>query len=389
MPRAYSQVREVGSGSFGKAILVKDESGHLFVMKTIDISRMESKERKGAVNEVRVLSSLKHPYIVSYQESFIESGMLCIIMDYAEGGDLYAKIQRARKGNQPFPEQQILRWFTQAALALKYMHDKLVLHRDLKSQNLFLTSCGRLRIGDFGIAKALESTSQFANTRIGTPYYLSPEMCREQPYSWTSDVWAMGCVLFEMCCLRVPFEASNFRVVVEKITRGPLPTLPSSYSSELRAVASEMLNRDCKKRPSIADILQKPLIQCEIRRMLKEERTKRPPRLDGARAPGANIPRPAPLPRQVLKTVTNAAGGSQMDGKLLSDDGPICDGAPSELPAQSVDIENVAPSAGAEATFVEQSIAATLAVQLPREECPARPQDPEPPVHERNYPSVA
>ncbi|CEL99612.1 unnamed protein product [Vitrella brassicaformis CCMP3155] len=273
--RGYTKVRDVGKGSFGQAILVADADGKQFIMKIIDISRMGSKERKEAINEVKVLSSLKHPYIISYRESFIENGQLCIVMDYAEGGDLYHKIQKQKKTSQYFSESQILRWFTQAALSLKYMHDKHILHRDIKTQNFFLTASGRLRVGDFGISKVLESTMAFAQTTIGTPYYLSPEICKEQPYSWASDIWALGCVLYEMACLRVPFDAQNLRSLVDKITRGPTPTLPSSYSAGLRQLLADCLQRDPRKRPSAAELLQKDIIQGEIRRMLKEEQLKK------------------------------------------------------------------------------------------------------------------
>ncbi|CAE8637793.1 unnamed protein product [Polarella glacialis] len=271
----YTKVREIGSGSFGKAILVKDTDGRPYVLKAIDISRMDSKERRDAVNEVRVLSSLKHPYVVSYRESFLDGRTLCIVMDYAEGGDLYNRIAKIRKAGQNFPEPQIVRWFTQASLALKHLHERHVLHRDLKSQNLFLTASNRLRIGDFGIAKVLDSTAAFAKTTIGTPYYLSPEICLEKPYSWSSDVWAMGCILFEMAALRVPFDAANIRALVTKITRGPTPALPSRYSPDMQRLCGDLLQREEKKRPSSTDVLRYPIVQAEIRSMLKEEQEKR------------------------------------------------------------------------------------------------------------------
>lgn len=275
-PGGYTRVREIGSGSFGKAILVKDPEGRPYVLKAIDISRMDSKERRDAVNEVRVLSSLKHPYVVSYRESFLDGRTLCIVMDYAEGGDLYQRITQTRKAGQSFPEAQVVRWFTQASLALKHLHERHVLHRDLKSQNLFLTGSGRLRIGDFGIAKVLDNTAAFAKTTIGTPYYLSPEICLEKPYSWSSDVWAMGCILFEMSALRVPFDAANIRALVVKITRGPTPAIPSRYSPELQRLCGDLLQREEKKRPSSTDVLRYPIVQAEIRNMLKEEQAKRP-----------------------------------------------------------------------------------------------------------------
>merc|ERR1719160_105376 len=286
----YVKVRDIGQGSYGKAMLVHDQDGKLYVMKTIDMGGMDKKQRRDAINEVRVLSCLKHPYIVSYRESFSENSTLAIVMDYADGGDLYQRISRTRKAGQSIPERQIVRWFTEASLALKYMHDKHVLHRDLKSQNLFLTSSDRLRVGDFGISKVLESTAAFAKTAIGTPYYLSPEICQEKQYSFPSDMWALGCVLYEMAALKVPFDAQNLQALVQKIVRGPMPPLPPHYTQELRALCGDCLAREQNSRPTATDIIQRRYIQDEIRKMLHEERAKaqqQQQQVNGQGGPGA------------------------------------------------------------------------------------------------------
>jgi len=272
--RAYAKIKDIGQGSYGKAVLVQDRDGKQYVMKIIDMSRMDSKHRKEAANEVKVLSSLKHPYIISYRESFIENHKLAIVMDYADGGDLHDRIHRTRKAGKAFEQKKIARWFTEATLALKHMHDKHVLHRDLKSQNLFLTSQDRLRIGDFGISKVLESNAAFARTTIGTPYYLSPEICMEKPYSFASDIWALGCILHEMAALRVPFDAGSLQSLIQKITRGPTPVIPSTYHEDLRQLCCDLLHREQERRPTAAEILQRTLIQSEIRRMLHEEQRK-------------------------------------------------------------------------------------------------------------------
>jgi len=143
-----------------------------------------------------------------------------------------------------------------------------------KSQNLFLTSTDRLKLGDFGISKILENTGAFAKTTIGTPYYLSPEICQEKPYSFASDIWALGCILYEMAALRVPFDAQNIQGLVQKITRGPLPQTPPGYSQEFRILCGDLLHRDQTQRPTASDIVQRRYVQDEIRRMLGDERAK-------------------------------------------------------------------------------------------------------------------
>merc|ERR1719384_2381970 len=236
----------------------------------IDISRASKQEREDAVKEGKVLASLKHPYIVRYRESFHEDGWLCIAMDYCEGGDLSDRIKKNRHASRHLPQEQILRWFTQAVLALKYIHDKHILHRDLKSGNFFLSKSGNIKMGDFGIAKVLECTAACAQTQIGTPYYLSPEICHGKPYAWGSDIWSMGCILYEMCGNRVPFDAPDLKSLIEKITSGPTPELPEQYTPELQQLLKDLLERDASRRPAASDILKKPLIQDAVRKMLDE-----------------------------------------------------------------------------------------------------------------------
>merc|ERR1719371_2887 len=165
-------------------------------------------------------------------------------MDYAEGGDLFKMIDRVRRACSSLGESQILRWMTQALLALKYIHDKHVLHRDLKSSNFFLSKSNNLKMGDFGIAKVLSCTAACARTQIGTPYYLSPEVCQEKPYTWPSDIWAMGCIFFELCERKVPFDAANISGLVQKICRGPIPIIASDYSDFVKRTCSSMLSRE-------------------------------------------------------------------------------------------------------------------------------------------------
>mmetsp|Transcript_61689 Transcript_61689/g.133653 ORF Transcript_61689/g.133653 Transcript_61689/m.133653 type:complete len:366 (-) Transcript_61689:169-1266(-) len=271
----YRKIREIGSGSYGRAFLVQAAQQQHLVMKEIDLSGRNAQEHASAEQEAKVLSALKHPYIVRYWESFMHDRSLCIIMDYCEGGDMWQHIQLCRRQRATINEPQVLRWFTQMSLAMKYMHEKNVLHRDIKTQNIFLAKkvggvLGCLKIADFGIAKVLgEGSHAFARTVVGTPYYLSPEIIQKQPYARPSDIWAMGCVLYELCALRVPFEAQELPQLVERIVRGPLPRI-TGYSSEVSQLGSELLLRDASRRPTAASILQRPFIQAEIKRMLAE-----------------------------------------------------------------------------------------------------------------------
>ncbi|XP_061440081.1 serine/threonine-protein kinase Nek1 isoform X2 [Rhineura floridana] len=263
----YIKVQKIGEGSFGKAILVKaKENGKQYVIKEINISKMSNKEREESRREVAVLANMKHPNIVLYRESFEEGGCLYIVMDYCEGGDLFKKIN-AQKGVL-FSEDQIMDWFVQICLALKHVHDRKILHRDIKSQNIFLTKDGTIQLGDFGIARVLNSTVELARTCIGTPYYLSPEICENKPYNNKSDIWALGCVLYEMCTLKHAFEAGNMKNLVLKIISGSFPPVSVHYSHELRSLISQLFKRNPRDRPSVNSILEKVFIAKRIEKFL-------------------------------------------------------------------------------------------------------------------------
>ena len=167
-----------------------------------------------------------------------------------------------------YTEDQILDWFVQMALAIKHIHDRKILHRDLKTQNIFMTQSGQIKIGDFGIARVLQHTYDCAQTAIGTPYYLSPEICQEKPYNQKSDIWSLGCILYEMVTLRHAFDANSMKGLVLKILRGNYPAIPSMYSQDLKDLVADMLVKDPAKRPSMRKILEKEFLSKRISKLL-------------------------------------------------------------------------------------------------------------------------
>lgn len=265
----YVKEKQIGEGSFGTAYLVRSKvTGVHYVIKRINLSRMTEKEKDEAMREVEVLSKMQHPYIVAYKESFEYDKNLYIVMDYCEGGDLYTKIQEHAQKGRYFSEDIILNWFVQICLALKHVHDRRILHRDIKSQNIFLTKGNNVKLGDFGIAKILKNTVDLAKTCIGTPYYLSPEICENKPYNNKSDIWALGCILYEMAALKHAFVAGNMKNLIVKIIRGSYPQLPSRYSNDLRNLIQQLLRRNPQERPSINTILKKSFISKKIAKFL-------------------------------------------------------------------------------------------------------------------------
>ena len=213
-----------------------------------------------------MLSSLSHPYITQFQGSCEEDGFLLIAMDYCAGGDLHSII--TKRNGILFPEDRVLDWFVQLCLAIKYIHDHKILHRDIKSQNIFLTDDGKVRLGDFGISKILNSSSELARTCIGTPYYLSPEMCENKPYNNKSDIWALGCVLYEMLTLKHAFEANSMKALILKIIKGIYPAVASRYSRDIRLLLSQIFQREPQARPSICAVLRKMFILKRVSRFI-------------------------------------------------------------------------------------------------------------------------
>lgn len=181
-------------------------------------------------------------------------------MDYADGGDLYTKINERKKLGSLWPENFILDLFVQICLALKHVHDRRILHRDLKTQNIFLTSKGEVKMGDFGISRVLQHTYDCARTAIGTPYYLSPEICQDQPYNQRSDIWSLGCMLYEIVTLNHAFDATSMKGLVMKILRGNYPPISKTYSKELGDLIASLLKKNPEERPTINQVLQTPFL---------------------------------------------------------------------------------------------------------------------------------
>ncbi|KAF2366257.1 Protein kinase domain [Trinorchestia longiramus] len=229
--------------------------GFPVVIKQITLETLTSEEAKASLTEVQVLSILRHPLIVRYHDSFQHDLSIVIVMDYAAGGNLHTYLQ-SKLPSQFLQEQHAVELITQVVMGLQHIHHNKILHRDLKSQNIFLDGSHRyLKIGDFGISKILASKSK-AHSVVGTPCYLSPELCQSKPYNQKSDVWALGCVLYELLSLNRAFQAETLPALFQKITRGQYaPVSSERYSEHLRSLLSSLLHLDPSARPTANQIL--------------------------------------------------------------------------------------------------------------------------------------
>jgi len=263
--RQFKVIKFIGKGSFGAVYRVRRLSdGMEYAMKQINVTQMNASERKKAVNEIRILASLNSPYIVRFYEAFIENDSLFIVTDYAAQGDLLTQIKRHFKRKTHFPERVVWSFFIQLILGITYLHRHKILHRDLKSANIFVNNQTCIKIGDFGISKVCKPPEMLAKTQIGSPYYVSPEMWKNKPYGQKSDVWAIGCFLYEMVALHPPFQANSLERLAQKILTGKFDPLPRNTSPEISAMIRKLLTLDHRARPSCADILQTAAVQSRL-----------------------------------------------------------------------------------------------------------------------------
>jgi serine/threonine protein kinase len=345
----------LGKGSFGTVYqAIRETDGKTYAIKKVDTRKMGAKDRAEAVNEIRVLASVAGAHIISFFEAFVEQDMLYIVTEFAGHGDLFGWLKEARKRG-PLKEATIWSLFIQMSLGLKSLHDRNILHRDLKGANIFMCSptyiklgelipssrsllsrlsvssglgcsppsplslrpshstachfistapaCRPLRhqplppnsrphaqpqpharpptthttrdyirlttprpsfdlntapqphAGDFGVSKVLKSDQALARTQVGTPYYVAPEVWRNRPYNASCDIWSLGCLLYELCTFRPPFEADSMEGLARKIMQGKYSPIPAGYSRELHSLVARLLVVDPARRATVDDIL--------------------------------------------------------------------------------------------------------------------------------------
>eukprot|EP01059_Diplonema_ambulator_P033628 TRINITY_DN7136_c0_g1_i1.p1 TRINITY_DN7136_c0_g1~~TRINITY_DN7136_c0_g1_i1.p1 ORF type:complete len:419 (+),score=141.97 TRINITY_DN7136_c0_g1_i1:117-1373(+) len=267
----YSKIRQIGKGNMGVCHLAKGPSGELVVMKQVNLSKMGRKEKTQAVGEAKLLKSVSHPNIVRYLNSCTtKNDTLLIAMEYVTKGDLCNKIEKS-KGRGLWKETQVLDWFIQIALAVHYTGKKHILHRDLKTQNILITEDNILKLADFGISRTLHNTWDQAHTFVGTPYYLAPELVLQRPYNIQVDAWALGVVLCEMLTLSHPFTGYDMKSLTSNIVKGIYTKPSTQYSSEMREIVTQLLQKDPTKRLTVKDSLNTPIVQRRLKKWLTED----------------------------------------------------------------------------------------------------------------------
>ncbi|KAL0224175.1 hypothetical protein P9112_003565 [Eukaryota sp. TZLM1-RC] len=254
----YKIAKTIGAGSFGQVYrAVRIADGQEVAIKQVDIKNMSHKERESSLKEVRILAAVSHPHVIRYECAFIEDDKLFIVTEFAAGGDLHNLISKQLQKQRLLHEDIIWRYVIEAVLALKHMHSKRIIHRDLKPQNILLDSRGHLKIADLGLGRVMSEQTLLVHTRVGTPYYISPELIRGDGYDEMSDVYALGAVFYELCALKPPFRVRNNNIIAlqNKIVSDKPAALHEYYSDELKFLIFKMLEKQPSDRPSISHIL--------------------------------------------------------------------------------------------------------------------------------------
>eukprot|EP00760_Papus_ankaliazontas_P011599 PhM_4_TR14873/c0_g1_i1/m.30110/K08857/NEK1_4_5; NIMA (never in mitosis gene a)-related kinase 1/4/5 len=267
----YYKRKLLGTGSYGQAFLAEDaQTGEVVVAKIMDMSKMSNRDKEYAHSEIQCLANCAHPCIIKYFGDYQESDQILIVMEFADAGDLDRQIKaRAQDNNHHFQEHEVMYIFIQLALALHYIHQNRMLHRDIKGANIFMCSTGVIKLADFGFSKQYEDTvsGAVALTFCGTPYYLAPELWNNKKYSKKADVWSLGVLLYEMLSLKRPFTAQNMKGLMQRVLSGEYTPIPSQYSKEVSDLVRSILTVDPNSRPSMAQIFQNPYVQTTAKKL--------------------------------------------------------------------------------------------------------------------------
>jgi NIMA (never in mitosis gene a)-related kinase len=261
----FEKLSKLGEGAYSTVLKVRRYAdGNIYALKKVKLTKLSEKEKLNALNEVRILASVKSNFVISYKEAFFDERESClgIVMEYADKGDLYQKITEYKKTAMLFDEIDIWRILIQCIKGLKSLHDLKILHRDMKSANVFLFSDGSAKLGDLNVSKVARKGLGY--TQTGTPYYASPEVWKDQPYDNKSDIWSLGCVLYEMITLHPPFRAENMEGLYNKVIRGQYKKIPSRFSADLAEIVSLLIQVDSNTRPSCDELLNNPIIRKRI-----------------------------------------------------------------------------------------------------------------------------
>ncbi|XP_055455042.1 serine/threonine-protein kinase Nek10 [Psammomys obesus] len=261
----YAVLDHLGSGAFGCVYKVRKRSGqNLLAMKEVNLHNpafgKDKKDRdssvKNIVSELTIIKEqLYHPNVVRYYKTFLESDRLYIVMELIEGAPLAEHFSSLKEKQHRFTEERLWKIFIQLCLALRYLHkEKRIVHRDLTPNNIMLGDKDKVTVTDFGLAKQKQESSKLTSV-VGTILYSCPEVLKSEPYGEKADVWAAGCILYQMATLNPPFCSTNMLSLATKIVEAVYEPVPEGiYSEKVTDTISRCLTPDAEARPDIVEV---------------------------------------------------------------------------------------------------------------------------------------
>ena len=266
MSNIYKIIKTIGKGSYGQVYKVANTNTSIeYAMKKVNLVTLSQYEKINLINELRILATHKCPFIVKFKMAFVEQTHLYFVTEFASNGDLTRLIKTKTQKNEPINEDVIWTYFLQICVALQYLHNLNIIHRDLKPANIFIDKDDNVKLGDFGISKIMRKFMMYGQTQIGTPLYMSPEIYRRERYDVKVDIWALGCVLYEMLTFKPAFQASNMAELKNHIFRGNIPGIVAEYSSEFKNVLKSLICVYPRQRPSVKCILNTKFVHSQLK----------------------------------------------------------------------------------------------------------------------------
>ena len=263
----FEIISKIGNGAYSTVYKVRRKKDKkIYALKKVKFINLTPREKQNTLNEVRLLASIKSPFVIGYKEAYVEkednNKFLCIVMEYADKGDLFQKINYLKKKKLKFQEIDVWKIFLQMTRGLKSLHDLKIIHRDLKSENIFLFNNGTAKIGDLNVSKVIKK--ELGCTQTGTPYYASPEVWSDKPYDTKSDIWSLACIIYEMLELKPPFRADDMEGLYKKVMKGKYDKINKRYSKDMSDLLDNLFKIEPKERPTCNEILKMPIVQKRI-----------------------------------------------------------------------------------------------------------------------------
>jgi len=246
----YKKIKILGKGSFGSVFLVRDNFQNNFALKVLENNELNILSFN---NEVKFLNLLKNKNIVSINSAFKTRSTLNIVMEYINNGDLKNRIRLCRTNKKTFSDSEIKKIILSISNGINHLHLNNIIHRDLKPANILISKNNEYKIADFGISR-LVNKDEWVMTNIGTPYYMAPEVFNFSGYTNSVDYWALGIILYELLVLKVPFTATNLKILQEKISKEYYSM--NKVKISFRDIVKNLINVDKNNRYNYSDIIK-------------------------------------------------------------------------------------------------------------------------------------